>query len=96
MGSYFVDKTWIGKIAEFLNLEDVLSGSYCPFEAHADPHRVMEAYLGAIRCFGIRVDTEREVIGIGLTGNRVTEVFTNSIISLALSLLFPLLLFWKV
>jgi sarcosine oxidase subunit beta len=75
--TYFVDKTWIGQIAEFLNLEDVISGSYCPLEAHADPHSVMEAYLSAIRCSGIGIDTNREVIGIGLSGNRVTEVFTN-------------------
>ena len=75
--TYFVDKSWIGKYADFLNLEDVISGSYCPLEAHASPHSVIESYLKAMRSLGVDVYTNREVTGIGISGDRVTGISTN-------------------
>ncbi len=75
--AYFVDKAWIGKISKFLYLGDVISGSYCPFEAQADPHSVMEGYLRSIRSSGVMVDTNREVTAIEQSGNRVTKVLTR-------------------
>ncbi len=75
--SRFVDTEWIARIAPFLSLEDIVSGSYCPQEAHADPSKVCQAYLGGLRVFGVDVQTDREVTGIQIAGNRVTGVATT-------------------
>ena len=75
--SRFVDKQWITQIAPFLFLEDIVSGSYCPQEAHADPSKVCQAYRGGLRAFGVDVQTNREVTGIEIAGDRVTGVATS-------------------
>ncbi len=73
----FVDRNWIGKIAPFLRLEDIISGSFCPLEAHADPHKVVGAYLRGLRNFGVRVHTGREVTGIELEKGHAAKVLTG-------------------
>jgi sarcosine oxidase subunit beta len=75
--SVFVDREWIRRIAPFLSLDDVLSGSYCPQEAHADPHTVIEAYLRGLRGFGIEVQTRREVTGVEVAGGRIKALSTS-------------------
>jgi sarcosine oxidase subunit beta len=75
--TYFVNKSLISKYADFLYLEDVISGSFCPLEAHANPHSVIEAYLKAIRSLGVSVYTNREVTGIGISAGRVTSISTD-------------------
>ncbi len=71
-----VERDWIEDIAPFLSTGDVLAGSFCAQEGHADPHGVVQAYLRALRRYGIRVRTDTEVTGIQLEGNRVTGVAT--------------------
>ncbi len=78
VASRFVDQEWISQIAPFLSLEDIVSGSYCPQEAHADPSKVCQAYRGGLREFGIDVQTNREVTGIEIAGDRVTGVSTST------------------
>jgi len=75
--SRFVDTEWITQIAPFLSLENIVSGSYCPQEAHADPSKVCQAYRGGLRALGVRVQTNREVTGIEIVGDRVTGVATS-------------------
>ena len=75
--SGFVDREWIGRTAPFLELEDVVCGSHCPAEAHADPYSVLQAYLGALRGLGVRIDTGRPVAGLTVSHDAVIGVQTG-------------------
>jgi sarcosine oxidase subunit beta len=75
--SEFVDPDEIEGIAPFLRLEDVICGSYCGSEAHADPGSVVQGYVKALREKGIQVRTNAEVTGITLKSQRITGVATN-------------------
>ncbi len=78
VASRFVDPKWIADIAPFLDLEDIVAGSFCPQDAHADPAKVCQAYLRGLRALGITAQTNREVTGIDVNGSRVTGVDTTS------------------
>jgi sarcosine oxidase subunit beta len=77
VNSRFVEPQWIADIAPFLHLEDIVAGSFCPQDAHADPAKVCQAYVRGLRALGITVQTNREVTGIEVDGSRVAGVATT-------------------
>lgn len=65
-------RRWLPQLAA----EDVLAATFYPREGLADPHSVVNGYIGAARRLGVRTFTETPVSGITVQAGRVTGVRT--------------------
>lgn len=52
------------EIVPFLNIEDVVGATFCPTDAIADPNSVVQGYAKEAKRLGVRIFTERPVVGI--------------------------------
>lgn len=75
--SEFVDAEWIEDSAPFLFMGDIVSGSFCGEEAHADPHMVVSALLEGCREHGVYPFFRQRVTDIDLSNGRVHAVRTS-------------------
>ena len=56
------------EIVPRLNIEDVLSATYCSADGYADPYSVVQGFAFAARRLGVKIYQETEVTGIRRTG----------------------------
>lgn len=56
--------------------DDLLGGSFCADDGSADPHSMLQGFLGRARDRGLSLLTDHEVIGIDRAGDRVATVRT--------------------
>ena len=61
-----------------LNLDDILAASYCPWDGVSDPAGVTEGYRKNAVRLGTRIETDQEVVGIGIENGRVRSVRTKN------------------
>lgn len=60
-----------------LVVDDVLGGTFCPTDGHADPTQVCLGYAAAARARGVEVASGVTVTGIGVEDGRVVAVETD-------------------
>jgi len=66
------------ELVPIINTEDLLGASFCRQDGSADPYLVTQGYVRAARQLGVKVFTEKEVIGIEVKRGKVRGVVTNS------------------
>jgi sarcosine oxidase subunit beta len=61
----------------YLNVEDILGGTFGPEDGYADPYMAAMGYASAARRLGVRIEEKTEVTGIRIAGGRVQGVETT-------------------
>ena len=74
----WVDAGDAARMVPVLNVEDVLGCTFCPTDGVASPADVTSGYVAAARRHGARLQEGVEVVGIDVSGGRVTAVKTKS------------------
>lgn len=64
----------IREIAPYLNLDDVLGGTFCPTDGYADPYSVAMGFAKGARRLGAMVHEGTEATGIEVKAGKVTAV----------------------
>ena len=64
------------ELVPFVQVQDVLAASYCPWDGSADPYQVTEGYARGARRLGAKIHIGREVSGIVIKGGIVQGVIT--------------------
>jgi sarcosine oxidase subunit beta len=75
--SQFLDNSQIRQKLASFSLDDVLGGSICPWEGHADPSRVVDYYVRQIKQRGGEIRTRVNVTGIIVNNGAVAGVETE-------------------
>jgi len=67
----------IGDMAPYLNLDDVVGGTFCPRDGYADPYSVAMGFAKQARRLGVMIQQETEALDIKVDGGKVRAVVTN-------------------
>ncbi|OGL43854.1 MAG: FAD-dependent oxidoreductase [Candidatus Schekmanbacteria bacterium RBG_13_48_7] len=65
------------QICPYLNPDGLVGATYCPTDGHCNPFATTFAYARAAKRMGVEINTHTEVIGIEVSGDRVTAVNTD-------------------
>ncbi|MEW5900893.1 MAG: FAD-binding oxidoreductase, partial [Acidobacteriota bacterium] len=61
----------------YLNVDDIVGGTFCPEDGYADPYLVVMGLAMAARRLGVRIEELTAVIGITSTDDTLTGVMTS-------------------
>jgi len=61
----------------FLRMDDILGGTFCPWDGYAGPSEVLSGFVSGAKRAGVRIYEGTEVMGIALKRDRVNSVKTN-------------------
>jgi sarcosine oxidase subunit beta len=61
----------------YLEIKDLMGGTYCPEDGYADPYLVAMAFANAARILGVHIKEQTQVTSISLENNRVQHVKTT-------------------
>jgi len=75
--STILDRQGAREVAPFLNLEEIVGGSYCTGEGYCDPMKMALAYKGAAERLGVEFYNYTTVTGITVEGGKVKAVVTD-------------------
>ncbi len=65
------------EIVPHLNKDGIIGGAFCPTDGHADPFRVVEAYVKASERLGVEILTHTEALDIELQGGEISGVHSE-------------------
>lgn len=68
----------ISELAPYLNVDDVLGGTYCPKDGRANPQKVVGVFVNEARRHGAEIREGVTVTGLRRSGESVTGVQTSS------------------
>ena len=72
-----LDPSEIGKRWPYLRMDDILGGSFCPWDGYAGPSEVLSGFVGAGKRLGVKMIEGTEVVGITVERGKVTGVKTR-------------------
>jgi sarcosine oxidase, subunit beta len=76
--SRIVSPAEAAELSPLTGLEGVVAGVYCPLAGHATPEAAVQGYAAGVRRAGGRVETHRQVTGIGIEAGGVRTVSTSA------------------
>lgn len=76
--AYEVNLAEISELAPYLNVDDVLGGTYCPKDGRANPQKVVGVFVDEARRLGAEIREGVNVTGLLRSGDRVTGVQTST------------------
>ncbi len=62
----------------YLRTDDVLGGTFCPWDGYAGPNEVLSGFVKGARRGGVKIYEGTEVVGISLAKGRIRSVKTKS------------------
>src|SRR5512139_1309620 len=67
----------IEKRCPYLRMEDILGGTFCPWDGYAGPSEVLSGFVSGAKRAGVKIYEGTEVIGIDQRSGKVTGVKTK-------------------
>ena len=67
----------IGERWSYLNVEDIMGGTFCPQDGYAGPSEVLTGFAKGARRAGVKIHEMTEAVGISVEGNSVSGVKTK-------------------
>ena len=72
-----LDPSEIGKRWPCLRMNDILGGTFCPWDGYAGPSEVLSGFVGAAKRLGVKMIEGTEVVGIMVERGKVVGVKTR-------------------
>jgi sarcosine oxidase subunit beta len=76
--SRYLDTAEIAELVPGIRVDDLRGGSFCPTDGYLDPYALVSGFADAARRAGAAIETNAQVIGMEVEGDRVTGVATMS------------------
>src|SRR4030066_1611991 len=67
----------VNKLVPELRTDDLLGATFCKKDGLVDPYEVCMGYVNQAKKLGVAFEMETEVVGMGLSGNKINKVNTN-------------------
>ena len=61
----------------YLRVDDILGGTFCPWDGYAGPNEVLSGFVSGVKKAGVRIYEGTEVLGISLSKGKVNGVKTK-------------------
>jgi sarcosine oxidase subunit beta len=74
----FLSREEIGLRWPYLRLDDILGGTYCPWDGYAGPNEVLSGFAGVAKRLGVKIYEGTEVLGINVANGRVRGIRTGA------------------
>jgi len=72
-----LDAAGIKDLLPQINAADLIVGTFCPLDGHADPHSVVYGFAAAAQRLGVEICTGVEATGIKMSGDGIEAVETS-------------------
>ena len=72
-----LDPSEIAKRWPYLRMDDIVGGTFCPWDGYAGPSEVLAGFVGAGKRLGVKIFEGTEVVGIVVEGGKVAGVKTR-------------------
>ncbi len=72
-----IDIKQVNEIAPPVRTDDIIKATFCKNDGLADPNDMIQGYASAAKKVGVEIETECEVTGLTLAGDKITAVQTN-------------------